>query len=127
MSDSEKCALLKNLIISKDNNFKIEDHDCTDLLLEVFSTFKVIKEYLEIDKEIISSYIISMTHSKSDIFEVLAIGKLSGLVFWTDNKLITNLNVVPLYETISDLQSAPVLLEDPVSYTHLTLPTILLV
>ena len=112
LSDSEKCDLLKNLIISKDNNFKIEDHDCTDLLLEVFSTFKVIKEYLEIDKEIISSYIISMTHSKSDIFEVLAIGKLSGLVFWTENRLITDLNVVPLYETISDLQSAPALLED---------------
>ena len=112
LSDSEKCDLLKNLIISKDNNFKIEDHDCTDLLLEVFSTFKVIKEYLEIDKEIISSYIISMTHSKSDIFEVLAIGKLSGLVFWADNRLITDLNVVPLYETISDLQSAPALLKD---------------
>ena len=112
LSDSEKCDLLKNLIISKDNNFKIEDHDCTDLLLEVFSTFKVIKEYLEIDKEIISSYIISMTDSKSDIFEVLAIGKLSGLVFWTENRLITDLNVVPLYETISDLQSAPALLED---------------
>jgi len=112
LSESDKCSLLKKFIRSEQDVFKINNFKCSKLLLEVFETFKTIKELLEIDKKLISSYIISMTHSKSDVLEVLFLGKLFGLVSCNEGPLITDLNIVPLYETIPDLESAPELLSD---------------
>ena len=80
LSDSDKCSLLKKLIHSKKNEFIINNFKCSKPLLEIHKTFKTIKEALEIDNNLISSYIISMTHSKSDVLEVLFLGKLFGLV-----------------------------------------------
>ena len=112
LSDLDKCSLLKKLIHSEKYEFEINNFKCSNLLLEVYETFKTIKEVFEIDKELISSYIISMTHSKSDVFEVLFLGKLFGLVSCNEGSLKTDLNIVPLYETIPDLESAPKLLFD---------------
>ena len=47
-----------------------------------------------------------------DSLEVLFLGKLFGLVTCTRGSLVTDLNIVPLYETIADLESAPKLLSD---------------
>ena len=112
LSDSDKCSLLKKLIHSEKNEFIINNFKCSKPLLEIYDTFKIIKQALEIDKDLISSYIISMTHSKSDVLEVLFLGKLFGLVTCTKGSLVTDLNIVPLYETIPDLESAPKLLFD---------------
>ena len=43
----------------------------------------------EIDKKIISAYIVSMTHSKSDILEIIFLAKLTGLVKFKNSKIIT--------------------------------------
>ena len=110
LSDSDKCSLLKKLIHSEKNEFIINNFKCSKPLLEIYDTFKIIKQALEIDKDLISSYIISMTHSKSDVLEVLFLGKLFGLVTCTKGLIVTDLNIVPLYETITDLESAPKLL-----------------
>ena len=112
LCDSDKCSLLKKLIHSKKDEFIINNFKCSKPLLEIYKTFRTIKEALEIDKDLISSYIISMTHSKSDVLEVLFLGKLFGLVTCTRGSLVTDLNIVPLYETIADLESAPKLLSD---------------
>ena len=82
------------------------------MLKEVLNTFNVIKEALKIDKKLISSYIVSMTHEKSDILEVLFLGKVAGIIDAKNNSMISDLNIVPLYETINDLNNASSLLKD---------------
>ena len=53
-----------------------------------------------------------MTDSKSDILEVIFLGRITGLIKYKNKKISTWLKIVPLYETISDLQNAPKLLEE---------------
>ena len=123
LSESEKNDLLVKLVKSN-VKFHISKHpDCSSELIELFETFKLIKDTFEEDNNIISSYIISMTHSKSDVFEVLFLGYLTGLVTIKNGKIKTNLNIVPLYETITDLNKAPKLLkeliEDELYMSHL--------
>ena len=74
---------------------------------ETIFTFIVIKNELLIDPDSISSYIVSMTHTKSDILEVLFLAKLTGILHYNDGGMDCGLHIVPLYETIADLQSAP--------------------
>ena len=74
---------------------------------ETLFTFMVIKNELLIDPDAISSYIVSMTHAISDILEVLFLAKLTGVLHYQDSKIDCGLHVVPLYETIDDLKSAP--------------------
>ena len=90
---------------------------------ETLLTFLVIKNELLIDPNSISSYIVSMTHTKSDILEVLFLARLTGILHYHDGKMDCGLHIVPLYETIADLQSAPVqfaeLLDDDIYKKYL--------
>ena len=61
---------------------------------------------LELDSNIFGSYIISMTHGVSDMLEVLLIAKEMGLWNMIDGKVTTPLDVVPLFETIEDLENS---------------------
>ena len=106
----KKVSFLKKLIYDENFTFYAEKYEVSELLKETLNTFILIKDMNEIDKKIISAYIVSMTHSKSDILEVIFLAKLTGLVKFKDSKIITDLKIVPLYETISDLQNAPKLL-----------------
>ena len=49
---------------------------------ETLLTFLVIKNELLIDPNSISSYIVSMTHTKSDILEVLFLARLTGILHY---------------------------------------------
>ncbi|MFL3005679.1 MAG: phosphoenolpyruvate carboxylase [Candidatus Neomarinimicrobiota bacterium] len=111
-SERERCKILKQLILSKNINFDKEIKKSSKLLEEVLGTFTLIKNSMRINKKIISSYIISMTDSKSDILEVIFLGRVTGLIKYKNKKISTWLKIVPLYETISDLQNAPKLLEE---------------
>ncbi|CAN5779472.1 phosphoenolpyruvate carboxylase [soil metagenome] len=84
----------------------------------VLETFRVIREALELNRDAISSYVVSMTHSVSDILEPMLLAKEAGL--WTPTSGVP-LDVVPLFETIEDLEASDSLMErlfsDPV-YRH---------
>jgi phosphoenolpyruvate carboxylase len=72
-------------------------------VLDVFRTIRQAREVLAADA--IESYIISMTHGASDLLEVLILAKEAGLVRVKAGKLESDIDVVPLFETISDLES----------------------
>ncbi|MBC8214000.1 MAG: phosphoenolpyruvate carboxylase [Candidatus Marinimicrobia bacterium] len=78
---------------------------------KVVETFKIIKETLQKDERAIGCYIISMTHDVSDMLEVMLLEKETGLWQLTNGKVKTQLDVVPLLETIEDLTNAKPLLE----------------
>ena len=102
----------KNKILTEGIKFQNElEQSFIDTLSEksqeTLLTFLVIKNELLIDPDSISSYIVSMTHTKSDILEVLFLARLIGVLHYHDGKMDCGLHIVPLYETIADLQSAP--------------------
>jgi phosphoenolpyruvate carboxylase len=84
--------------------------------LKVFDVIRFAREMLG-DKSI-TAYVISMTHQVSDMLEVLVLAKEAGLARWVttngdaDSKprLESDLDIVPLFETIEDLQNCDTLL-----------------
>tara|TARA_B100000131_G_scaffold74871_1_gene71261 strand:- start:1064 stop:4033 length:2970 start_codon:yes stop_codon:yes gene_type:complete len=78
---------------------------------ETFSVFKMVKRLQEeFGSRICHSYVISMSHSVSDLLEVLLLAKEMGLIDQGSNK--SQLLVVPLFETVEDLQRAPKVMDE---------------
>ncbi|MAR52928.1 MAG: phosphoenolpyruvate carboxylase [Propionibacteriaceae bacterium] len=63
----------------------------------------------EFGSRICRTYVISMSHSVSDLLEVLLLAKEAGLV--DPSARHADLLVVPLFETVEDLQRAPEVME----------------
>ncbi len=78
----------------------------TSQIIEAFLKIRWAKE--KIAKEIIDSFILSMTTDPSDILSVLWFAKNSGL--WIPGKE-ANISITPLFETIQDLQNASTIIE----------------
>ena len=78
----------------------------------MMETMESISGALAYDKESIGSYIISMTASVSDVLEVLLLLKEAGLWHCDDgDEVRTAIDVVPLLETIDDLERAEPLMD----------------
>ncbi len=90
---------------------------------EILNTFVVIKEIVERSPSAFGSYVISMTHAVSHVLEVLLLSKEVGLWRIDEGKVISPIDVVPLFETIEDLNLAGKLLtgmfEHPAYKKHL--------
>ncbi len=96
----------------------------TQRVLEVFRTIRRVQE--EVSPLSIQAYVISFTHGISDILEVLLLAKEVGLFRWEygeGRQVVSNLDVVPLFETIEDLGCAHLLLaqlfRNPAYQAHL--------
>jgi phosphoenolpyruvate carboxylase len=79
---------------------------------EVLDTLIAIRDILDQEPNAVGSYIISMTHSVSDLLEVMLLAKEVGL--WKVEKGVVRfpLDLVPLFETIEDLENAAGLMRD---------------
>jgi phosphoenolpyruvate carboxylase len=80
--------------------------DPTAQTLQVFEVIRHAQRY--VSPNAVTAYIISMTHGISDILEVLLLAKEEGLVRWRrvgeEFRLESDIDIVPLFETIDDLQ-----------------------
>lgn len=81
----------------------------TQSVLQVFEVMKHALRYISPDS--VRAYIISMTHSISDVLEVLLLAKEAGLVRWQDGHIESDIDVVPLFETIHDLSTCHTLMK----------------
>ena len=78
----------------------------SDKTKELIETFRVVRSLqLEFGSNICQTYIISMSHEASDLLEVLLLAKEAAL--YDPATAIGTLQVVPLFETVEDLQRAP--------------------
>ncbi|MCY7393828.1 MAG: phosphoenolpyruvate carboxylase, partial [Leptolyngbyaceae cyanobacterium CAN_BIN12] len=76
---------------------------------EAIETFRMISTlHEEFSPEICHTYIISMCHDASDMLEVMLLAKEAGL--YDPGTGISTIRVVPLFETVEDLQKAPAVL-----------------
>ncbi len=73
--------------------------------MNVFKTINLVRKTLGRDS--IRTYIISMSHGFSDILEVAFLMKLTGLVHPGKNGMNSSIRIVPLFETIDNLEHAP--------------------
>lgn len=71
---------------------------------KIMGVFRLIGDLLALDKNSFGSYIISMTHGVSDMLEVLILAKEAGLWSLNDGEVESRIDVVPLFETIEDLE-----------------------
>ncbi len=73
---------------------------------ETFAVFRMLQRLQqEFGSRICRTYVISMSHTVSDLLEVLLLAKEAGLVDPQGQR--AGLLVVPLFETVEDLQGAP--------------------
>jgi phosphoenolpyruvate carboxylase len=77
---------------------------------ETFAVFQMLQRLQqEFGSRICRTYVISMSHTVSDLLEVLLLAKEAGLVDPVEKK--SQLLVIPLFETVEDLQRAPAVME----------------
>ena len=73
---------------------------------EIISTFRMVRKlHQEFGSGICQSYIISMSHTASDLLEVALLAKEAGL--YDPATGISAIKIVPLFETVEDLRRAP--------------------
>ncbi len=78
----------------------------------VLDCYRVVHQFIQhYGSNGLGALIISMTRSVSDLLTVYLLGREAGLVFWSDEGLVSELPVVPLFETIDDLKGSPKILD----------------
>ncbi len=77
---------------------------------ETIETFRMLRHLQqEFGSKICQTYVISMSHEVSDILEVLLLAKEANL--YEPGTGISNIQVVPLFETVEDLKKAPAVMQ----------------
>ncbi|MGM0506783.1 MAG: phosphoenolpyruvate carboxylase, partial [Bacteroidota bacterium] len=85
--------------------------DITDDTDRVLSVFILLNDIIELDTNAFGEYIISMTHGVSDLYEVMILSKEAGLWGYRDGKVDSSIDLVPLFETIEDLEKSAGIME----------------
>ena len=79
--------------------------DATRQVLETFHAIRTVQD--ESGARAASTYIISMATAPEDLLRVLLLAREAGLVDLTADPPVSRLDVVPLFETLDDLERAP--------------------
>jgi phosphoenolpyruvate carboxylase len=69
-------------------------------------TFRVIARIMRVDPDAFGSFVVSMTHTVSDLLEVLLLAKEVGLAHIGQEGISCPMDIAPLFETIEDLGAA---------------------
>ncbi|MES2180295.1 MAG: phosphoenolpyruvate carboxylase [Gemmatimonadota bacterium] len=90
--------------------------EATRRVLDTFAAIRLIQD--ESGQQAAQTYIVSMSREPEDLLRVLLLAREAGLVDLAGDSPMSRLDVVPLFETLADLDSAPsvmrALLDDPV-------------
>ena len=80
---------------------------------KTLSTFIAINDLIKrFGPEVIETYIISMTKSADDVIAAALIGKYAGLISLVPGEEFAQIGFAPLLETVAELRSADVILEN---------------
>lgn len=83
---------------------------------ETINLFRLVKKSCdELGPEAFGSFILSMASTVSDVLSVLLLAKESGLASLQTGAWTSVIDVVPLFETIADLENAPTVLNSLLS------------
>lgn len=79
--------------------------DDTKRVLDTFRVIRAIQE--ECGEKAASTYIVSMTRTSDDLLAILLFARETGLVDLTGDRPHSRVDIVPLFETLDDLERAP--------------------
>ncbi len=83
----------------------------------VTDVYKVVENHItKYGIDGIGSFIVSMTRSTADLLGVYLLARETGLTHKTENGIVCRVPVVPLLETIEDLQAGPKILREFLSH-----------
>ncbi|HUI42730.1 MAG TPA: phosphoenolpyruvate carboxylase [Terriglobia bacterium] len=81
--------------------------------IEVLREFDALRRIQERhSEEAAHRYIVSMTTSAADVWDVLLLARVAGLVGWAGGRPRSSIDVVPLFETYDDLDRAAQVLDE---------------
>jgi phosphoenolpyruvate carboxylase len=108
LPEEEKVALLTREL-SNPRPLLSHDRAAAAEAKRVLDVFDVVRDAQRLlSPQAVTTYIISMTHGVSDVLEVLLLAKEAGLLRWPwrdgGQRLESDIDVVPLFETIDDLE-----------------------
>ncbi len=84
-----------------------------EMAASTFGLFKLIREMIdELDREAFGHFILSMTQSVNDILGIYLLAKYAGLFSDARATQSCRIPIVPLFETIDDLQRAPAMMKE---------------
>ncbi len=115
LNESEKVDLL-SAELANPRPLLPHGADLPETAQTVVESFNVIREIIEQEPQAMGGYIISMTHSVSDMLEAMLLAKEGGLWRIRDGEVDSPLDFIPLFETIEDLEDADKLID--ILFTH---------
>ncbi|WP_224545467.1 phosphoenolpyruvate carboxylase [Mesorhizobium sp. CA16] len=99
--------------LSQGERLQIEASRLSQEAAELLSTFSVIaKQISGSDADAVGSFVLSMTRSADDLLAVYLLAQYCGLSTAPGGDGTIRLRIVPLFETIADLQAAPAILNE---------------
>lgn len=110
MSEQEKIDLLTRELRNP-RPLSPVDYKLKPATEKIISVFKLIRTMTDVDSNAFGSYIVSMTHDVSDLLEVAILAKEAGLWRWDGTTVHSSIDIVPLFETIDDLDRSAGLME----------------
>lgn len=118
LTREDRAAVLAEQILLKEFP-RFSQENLSDDTREILETFRILRDAQEsLGREAVSAYIVSMTTGPDDLLTLLWFMRRGGLYTpKPDGKDDSRLDLVPLFETLEDLQNAPQtlrsLLENP--------------
>jgi phosphoenolpyruvate carboxylase len=87
--------------------------DLSPAARRVLDEFGALKEIQIRDTEAAAHrYVLSLTGSAADVWDVLLLGQQAGLVEARQGRLYSSFDVIPLFETLDDLAASPAIMEE---------------
>ncbi len=122
LDEASRLAILRRELAGR-RPLTSSDTGLSPMTREVLRTLDVVRESIAREPASVRSYVISMTHGVSDVLEVLLLMKERGLQSASSDRPARTLHIVPLLETVEDLECGPellsALLAEPVYRKHL--------
>jgi phosphoenolpyruvate carboxylase len=82
--------------------------EATRRVVDTFEAIRTIQG--EAGETAASTYIVSMTRSADDLLKVMVLAREAGLLQLSGKKAVSRIDVVPLFETLEDLEHAPIVM-----------------
>jgi len=106
-----------NTELNSSRPFTLQSMKLEDEAKATIDSYRIISEHIDkYGSEAIGSLIVSMTRNVSDLLVVYLLQRETGLVVHTSEGLVSQVPVVPLFETIDDLIQSPVILDEFLSH-----------
>lgn len=117
LDEAGKVALLRRELLNP-RPLLLPGAEVDDATRDALETFAAMRDIHARDPAAVGAYIVSMTHTASDLLEPMLLAREVGLWRVRDGRVETPLDFVPLFETIDDLAAAAdrmtALFDDPV-------------